>query len=178
MTVLIIIVVIIVLLFLFSKFTNRPQHDSNNEILFEITNDFKLIIAKYKAECLPKIIAKAQLNPNPNKEQVMREMGNNGEINGIVTPIIEGVLKPDIDRLTYEIFSFGVACSNLTSEDIKTEKFDLHSFTIRSTIHFVLKNDFIKMNILKYNEKQLSEFITVRAKFATEQLNKAYDKYD
>jgi len=176
----IIIVLIIGGLFWFFKYKNQQNNKKEEEgletILLEITSDLIATISKYKSIVMPKILSKAQLNHNPDKKQVMIEMGNSGEINDIVMPIIQEVLKSDIDRLSYKIFSLGMVNSKFRIEDTETDVFKINSITIRSTLHFGIGNEFRRMNILQYDESQLQRFIIRNANFVTDQLNKSYDK--
>jgi len=148
--------------------------DADNAIMSDIINQLKTTIARYKMFCFKEIMTKAQLHPNSNKNEVLKNMGNSGEINDIVVPYLKNDLKADLYNISVGISSLGFINSNIPRNEIENQKHNSFFQQVISEIHLEIEDVFRKMNILNYDDTQLRKIIIGISNIITEEANTYY----
>jgi|BioPla2DNA2_1021312.scaffolds.fasta_scaffold01045_8 hypothetical protein len=142
-------------------------------MLTKLTSSFRQIVEIYKKLCLPKIYARIHLNAGSTlNNEVVQRMYDRGDFNDIINSAIEDELKTEIGLLVNAIFDYGVALSGVGINEKNESLIELHSLIIKPALKNRIEDSFRKMQVLRYDDKQLNKFVLFLAEFVSEQIKK------
>ena len=99
-------------------------------------------------------------------------MYDRGAFNDIINSAIEDELKTEIGLLVNAIFDYGVALSGVGINEKNESLIELHSLIIKPALKNRIEDSFRKMQVLRYDDKQLNKFVLFLAEFVSEQIKK------
>lgn len=156
MKIFIIIGVCLLFIFVIIKKKGRKNTSAQEQFIGEIINDFKIAIDKFKSSYMPEVIKLAQINPNPDKKQVIMEMAENGELDTLIKQETMGIYD-EVLSLTKSIFA--LANLNADIDEAQFFKNQQKNTSLTTDLQFEIMSEFRNQNILKYNDIQIKMLI-------------------